>query len=57
MSDTATPPTSFARRRNQRGNGLVKSTRIEPTSRSYTIESDDCMPLKSWIITASPGVM
>ena len=51
------PASSFEVRSHQRGNGLTSSVRIPPVSRSYTIVSEDCMPLKSWIIAISPGAI
>ena len=41
----------------QRGNGAVSSNRINPISRSYTIASDDCMPLNSSTMPIRPGAM
>ncbi len=40
-----------------RGSGAVSSSRISPISRSYTIASDDCMPLNSNTMPTSPGTM
>jgi hypothetical protein len=54
--DTAVLASSLPISRNQRGKGLTSSIRMFPISRSYTIESEDCMPLKSWIIAIRPGV-
>src|SRR5215510_2388948 len=46
-NETAVPAISFEERRYQRGNGLTNNVRMLPISRSYTIESDDCIPLNS----------
>ena len=55
--DTVTPANSRDTSKNQRGSGVVNSTRMEPISRSYTMDSEVCMPLNSWIIATRPGVM
>jgi len=44
MTDSAVPATSLQASSTQRGNGAVSRSRITPISRSYTIESEDCMP-------------
>ncbi len=54
-SDSTVPAASLQPSSQLRGSGAVSSSRITPISRSYTMASDDCMPLNSAIMASSPG--
>ena len=54
-TDKNVPDNNFAVSKYQRGRGAVKSSLIIPISRSYTIDREDCMPLKSSTMQVRPG--
>ncbi len=54
---TSTPASSLQNSSHQRGSGLVSSTRMLPTSRSYTMDKLLCMPWNNRIMPIRPGAM
>ncbi|MCY1556153.1 hypothetical protein D9M68_928780 [compost metagenome] len=56
-TDRQVPASSLKASNQPRASGAVSKRRITPISRSYTMASDDCMPLNRATMPNRPGTM
>ena len=56
-TDRQVPASSLNASSQPRGSGAVSSRRITPISRSYTMDSELCMPLNSATMASRPGTI